>query len=115
MSPNDDLFTSYSRSYETRRQAEMSLAEYLKGCRSDPMMYASAPERLLAAIGEPKIIDTAQDQRLGRIFMNRPIRSYPNFSEFYGMEETVERIVSFFRHASHGLEERKQKIGRAPD
>lgn len=110
MLPNDDLFTNYTRSYETRRQAEMSLAEYLKGCRSDPMMYASAPERLLAAIGEPEIIDTAKDQRLGRIFMNRTIRRYASFAEFYGMEETIEQIVSFFRHASQGLEERKQVL-----
>src|SRR3546814_553292 len=29
-------------------------------------------------------------------------------SDLYGMEETIERIVSFFRHASQGLEERKQ-------
>ncbi len=72
------------------------------------MMYAGAPERVLAAIGEPQFIDTAKDERLGRIFMNRTIRVYPAFSEFYGMEETIERIVSFFRHAAQGLEERKQ-------
>ena len=40
--------------------------------------------------------------------MNRTIRVYPAFSEFYGMEETIEMIVSFFRHAAQGLEERKQ-------
>ena len=40
--------------------------------------------------------------------MNRTIRFYPAFAEFYGMEETVERIVAFFRHAAQGLEERKQ-------
>src|SRR3546814_11739067 len=72
------------------------------------MMYASAPERLLVAIGEPEIIDTSHDQRLGRIFMNRTIRRYPSFAEFHGMEETTERIGSFFRHASQGLEERTQ-------
>ena len=104
----NDLFSEYTRSYEARRQAEMSLEEYLRGCRADPMMYASAPERLLAAIGEPEIIDTSKDQRLGRIFLNRTIRRYPSFAEFHGMEETIERIVSFFRHASQGLEERKQ-------
>jgi serine protein kinase len=71
-------------------------------------MYASAAERILAAIGEPELVDTSKDPRLGRIFMNRTIRAYPAFSEFYGMEETVERIVSFFRHAAQGLEERKQ-------
>ena len=108
MSPNDDLFTNYSRTYESRREAEITLEDYLKGCRSDPMMCASAPERLLAAIGDPEIIDTSKDQRLGRVFMNRTIRRYPCFAEFYGMEETIERIVSFFRHASQGLEERKQ-------
>ncbi|HEX4261145.1 MAG TPA: PrkA family serine protein kinase [Acetobacteraceae bacterium] len=104
----DDLFFSYARSYEARREAELTLGEFLEGCRTDPMMYASAPERMLAAIGEPEVIDTAKDARLGRIFMNRTIRGYPTFPEFYGMEETVERIVGFFRHAAQGLEERKQ-------
>ena len=104
----DDLFTSFARSYDARRAADMSLSDYLQGCRSDPMMYASAPERILAAIGAPEMVDTAKDPRLGRIFMNRTVRLYPAFSEFYGMEETIERIVSFFRHAAQGLEERKQ-------
>ncbi len=104
----DDLFTSFARSYDARRAADMTLADYLQGCRSDPMMYASAPERILAAIGAPEMVDTAKDPRLGRIFMNRTVRLYPAFSEFYGMEETIERIVSFFRHAAQGLEERKQ-------
>ncbi|MBB3406459.1 serine protein kinase [Rhizobium sp. BK316] len=72
------------------------------------MAYANATERLLAAIGEPEIVDTAKDSRRGRVFMNRTIRTYPAFSGFFGMEETIERIVSFFRHAAQGLEERKQ-------
>src|SRR3954449_7845946 len=72
------------------------------------MRYANAAERLLAAIGEPQMIDTAKDPRLGRIFLNRTMRLYPAFADFYGMEETIERIVGFFRHAAQGLEERKQ-------
>ena len=106
----DDLFSSFAKSYDARRASEMSLEDYLKGCRDNPMMYASATERILAAIGEPKLIDTAKDERLGRIFMNRTMRVYDSFAEFYGMEETIERIVSFFRHASQGLEERKQVL-----
>src|ERR1700719_740130 len=105
---HDHVFSTFARSFEARRETEMSLAEYLDSCRSDPMRYANASERLLAAIGEPQMIDTAKDQRLGRIFMNRTIRAYPAFPGFYGMEETIERIVSFFRHAAQGLEERKQ-------
>jgi serine protein kinase len=105
---NDSLFNAFARSFEARSETDMSISEYLELCRSDPMAYANAAERLLAAIGEPQMIDTAKDARLGRIFLNRTIRSYPAFSKFYGMEETVERIVGFFRHAAQGLEERKQ-------
>lgn len=105
---NDSLFNAFARSFEARSQHDMSMAEYLESCRSDPMKYANAAERLLAAIGEPQTIDTAKDPRLGRIFLNRTIRTYPAFAGFYGMEETIERIVGFFRHAAQGLEERKQ-------
>ncbi|MEO5598598.1 MAG: PrkA family serine protein kinase [Novosphingobium sp.] len=104
----NDLFSGFLRKYEERREAEMSLEDYLRGCRSDPLMHATAPERLLAAIGEPEFIDTARDQRLGRIFMNRTIRTYPSFTNFYGLEQTIEQIVGFLRHAAQGLEERKQ-------
>src|ERR1700757_973761 len=105
---NDSLFNAFARSFEARSQTDMSMAEYLESCRTDPMRYANAAERLLAAIGEPQMIDTAKDSRLGRIFLNRTVRTYPAFAGFHGMEETIERIVGFFRHAAQGLEERKQ-------
>src|SRR5580700_7910020 len=107
---NDHVFNAFMRSFEARRETEMSLSEYLEACRGDPMLYANATERLLAAIGEPHMIDTAKDARLGRIFLNRTIRVYPAFANFYGMEETIERIVGYFRHAAQGLEERKQVL-----
>ena len=105
---NDSLFNAFARSFEARSQTDMSMAEYLESCRGDPMRYANAAERLLAAIGEPTMIDTAKEPRLGRIFLNRTMRTYPAFAGFHGMEETIERIVGFFRHAAQGLEERKQ-------
>jgi serine protein kinase len=105
---SDSLFSAVARSFEARSQTDLSMAEYLESCRTDPMRYANAAERLLAAIGEPQMIDTAKDRRLGRIFSNRTIRSYPAFADFHGMEDTIERIVGFFRHAAQGLEERKQ-------
>ena len=108
MTLSTDLLSRYANSYESRRDAEMSVAEFLEGCKDNPGFYASAAERILAAIGEPVEINTAKDPRLGRIFMNRTIRTYPAFREFFGMEDTVERIVSYFRHAAQGLEERKQ-------
>src|SRR5207248_1472574 len=102
------LFNAFARSFEARSETDMSMAEYLESCRGYPMRYANAAERLLAAIGEPQMMDTAKDPRLGRIFLNRTMRAYPAFAGFYGMEETIERIVGFFRHAAQGLEERKQ-------
>ncbi len=89
---NDSLFNAFARSFEARSETDMSMAEYLESCRGDPMRYANAAERLLAAIGEPQMIDTAKDPRLGRIFLNRTMRAYPAFAGFHGMEETIERI-----------------------
>src|SRR5881398_1940675 len=63
---------------------------------------------MLAAIGEPTLVDTRLDPRLSRIFANKVIKIYPAFREFYGMEEVIEQVVSYFRHAAQGLEERKQ-------
>jgi serine protein kinase len=104
----DQLFSRSQQSYESQRQQEMPLLEYLELCRRDPIAYASAAERLVAAIGEPQVVDTAKDARLGRIFMNRTIKIYPAFAEFFGMEDTIERIVNFFRYSAQGLEEKRQ-------
>src|SRR5881398_3749914 len=107
---DEGIFGLYSRIYENRREVELSLEDYLRACSDDPSFYACAAERLLKAIGEPIMVDTSQDPRLGRIFSNRTIKVYPAFEDFYGMEETIERIVGFFRHAAQGLEERKQVL-----
>jgi len=102
------IFNHFQERYQSTQQEVMTLQEYLELCKQDPSAYATSAERMLMAIGEPELIDTAQDPRLSRIFSNKVIRRYPAFSEFYGMEEAVEQIVSFFRHAAQGLEEKKQ-------
>ncbi|RWB67004.1 MAG: PrkA family serine protein kinase [Mesorhizobium sp.] len=103
-----DVFDLFSEIYSNAAQEEISLQQYLLACREDKSMYASAPERMVEAIGEPNLVDTSKDERLGRIFSNRTIKIYPSFSDFYGMEDTIERIAGYFRYASQGLEERKQ-------
>ena len=102
------IFSHFQNRFETIQQEEMSLQEYLDLCKADPSTYASSAERLLMAIGEPELIDTSLDPRLSRIFSNKVIKRYPAFADLHGMEEAVERIVSFFKHAAQGLEERKQ-------
>ncbi len=102
------IFSHYQARYEKTQEEELSLQEYLEICKSDASAYATAAERLLQAIGKPKLVNTADDPRLSRIFSNKVIKVYPSFDEFYGMEECIENIVSYFRHAAQGLEERKQ-------
>ncbi len=102
------IMQHFKNRYDSTQEEEFSLEEYLEICRNDPTAYASAAERMLIAIGEPELVDTSRDARLSRIFSNKVIKRYPEFSEFYGMEEAVENIVSFFRHAAQGLEEKKQ-------
>jgi len=87
---------------------DITIQEYLEICKEDSKIYASPAERMLDAIGEPTIVDTKLDERLSRIYSNKVIKRYPAFNEFFGMEETIEQIVSFFKHAAQGLEEKKQ-------
>ena len=102
------IFSNYQTRYEDTEQEEYSLKEYLEICKNDPTAYANAAERLLLAIGEPELIDTSKDARLSRIFSNKLIKRYPVFDDFYGMEECIEQMVSFFKHAAQSLEEKKQ-------
>jgi serine protein kinase len=103
-----DIFDSLANRFERTREEELSLEEYLELCRHEPVAYATAAERMLAAIGEPTLLDTRDDPRLSRIFQNKIVKIYPSFEEFYGLEEVIEQVVAFFRHAAQGLEERKQ-------
>ncbi|NCC26715.1 MAG: PrkA family serine protein kinase [Gammaproteobacteria bacterium] len=102
------IFERYQARYEASREEVLSLDEYLQLCKADPSAYAGAAQRLLTAIGEPELVNTRDDPRLSRIFQNKMIRRYPAFSEFYGMEEAIEHLVSYLKHAAQGLEEKKQ-------
>ena len=102
------LLEHYQERYEAYQEEEYTIQEFLEICKKDKSAYANAAERLLLAIGEPEMIDTSQDPTLSRIFSNRIISRYPAFSEFYGMEDSIEQIVSYLRHAAQGLEEKKQ-------
>jgi len=102
-----DLFSTIKSTY-TESSDEMTVKEYLEKCKTDSSYYIDAAERLLKAIGKPEVINTKEDPKLSRIFFNKKIKIYPAFKEFYGMENTIEQIVSFFKHAAQGLEEKKQ-------
>lgn len=104
------IFNHYQNRYESSKEEEYTLGEFLLKCKDDSQCYASAAERLLLAIGEPEVVDTATDPRMSRIFSNRVVSRYPAFKEFYGMEDAIEQIVSYLKHSAQGLEEKKQVI-----
>jgi serine protein kinase len=108
MSKSLDVFDAFSRAYAREKFESMSLRDYLLAARDNPMMYATPAERMIAAIGEPELVDTSRDPRLSRIFFNRTIKMYRAFDGFFGMEDTIERIVGYFKHAAQGLEEKRQ-------
>ena len=103
-----DVVRNFLSRYEQTREQELSIEEYLEACKQNPLVYATAAERILAAIGQPELLDTRHDQRLSRLFGNKVIKIYPAFKDFYGMEDPIEQVVSYFRHAAQGLEEKKQ-------
>lgn len=98
----------YKTKYQAKRSEVMSLETYLTKAKKDPSMYSTPAERMLKAIGKPTKVDTSKSTRLSRLFGNRVIRTYDVFKDFYGLEEVVERIVSFFKHAAQNLEEARQ-------
>ena len=79
------IFTKFQERFESLQVEEYSLKEYLELSKTDPSVYASSSERMLLGIGEQKLIDTAKDPRLSRIFSNKVIKQYDAFSDFFGM------------------------------
>jgi serine protein kinase len=103
------LLKDFKNSFKTSGK-DLTMTQYLNLCQKDCTTYISPAERMLKAIGEPEMVNTKDDPRLSRIHSNKTIKRYPAFSEFFGMEETIDQIVSFFKHAAQGLEEKKQVL-----
>ena len=103
------LLKSFKSSFKSTEK-DLTITQFLNLCKKDSSVYSSPAERMLKAIGEPELVSTKDDPRLSRIHSNKVIKRYPSFSDFYGMEDTIEQIVSFFKHAAQGLEEKKQVL-----
>lgn len=110
MHASAELFSEFREHFVRAQEDEMSLEDFLQYCKTDRMAYASAHECVLEAIGKPKLVNTAEDPRLSRIFQNRIIQTWDTFSEFHGMEDTLMNLYAYFLHAAQGLEEKKQVL-----
>jgi serine protein kinase len=100
------LLNEYQKQYEENQTQTLTIEEYLNLCKSNKETYSTAQERILKAIGKPEVIDTSLDPKLRQIFSSKIIKRYPAFKEFFGMEETIESLTSYFIHSSQGLEEK---------
>lgn len=102
------LIAKAQERFNRQKTESMSLSTYLELIKVDNMAYANPAERMLKAIGEAKVVDSATDPKLSRIFANRPVKYYAPFKDFYGMETVIEQVVAYFTHSAQGLEEKKQ-------
>ncbi len=110
MSSPTSFFSDFRDNFVRAQDEDLGLEEFLDHCRTDRMAYASAHECVLEAIGKPRLLNTAEDPRLSRIFQNRVIQQWDTFAEFHGMEDTLMQLYAYFLHAAQGLEERKQVL-----
>lgn len=103
-----NLFDKYKKRYKEKKPEVMSLADYISLLEKDESVRRTPFERMLDAIGEPEVIDTAKSSRLSKVLGNRLIRRYEPFKDFFGMEDVIERVVAYFKYAAQGLEESRQ-------
>src|SRR5260221_11268264 len=80
------LFEHFKTSYEQSLATTLTLTAYLEICRDDPMAYALAAERILKAIGEPRLVQPKPAARLVRLYGNRTLMYHHAFPGFYGIE-----------------------------
>ncbi len=88
------------------------MQQFLDICKDDRSSYVNAAERLLMAIGEPEIDRYRARSTIVAAYFLKPrnitLAMTRLKKDFYGMEETIEQIVSYLNIAEQGLEERKQ-------
>ena len=87
--------------------------EYLDLLREDPSRYELAHERLYHLLIEPGVehIRTEEDARLMRIYGKEVIKRYDFFKQdFFGIDETIMKIVRYFASAAMKGEEARQVL-----
>ena len=66
------LFDDFKTSYEKSAATNFTLSEYFDLCKKDPMTYALAAERMVKAIGEPRMV--GQFNQLDQFAVRRDAR-----------------------------------------
>jgi len=107
--PKNKLLQSLKSKLDKKAVTSMSLGAFLELAKTDPGTYATPAQRLRKAIGEPVIIDTSSRRDgMNLIFGGDTVAYYPAFKDFFGMEEEIDKIVSFIDAAAKGNQQKKQ-------
>ncbi len=101
------------RADQEDKQWRGSFLDYLERVKANPEIAELAHARLYRMImrgGSGEILDT-DDERTRRLYSGRTLKTYPFFrEEFFGIDETIERIVRYFHAASLKGEESRQVL-----
>lgn len=86
--------------------------DYLELVKKDPDLVRLAHKRMYDIIMEQgaKVIKTEEQPHLKRIYGNQIIKKYKFFSDFYGIDETIMKIVRYFHSAAMMGEESRQVL-----
>lgn len=86
-----NIFDHYRQRYEAAKDEEFTLQEFLTTCRQDRSAYANAAERLLMAIGEPVMVDTAQNPDF-RLFLTGSLHVIRRLKSFTAWKTRLNRL-----------------------
>ena len=106
------LIDDYNKEHQVQSES-ITFLEYLDIVKKDKSIIQLAHKRMYDVITSQgyEVLDTEKDLRLKRIFGNRKIRSYNFFSsEFFGIEEPLQKIVRYFHSAALKGEESRQVL-----
>lgn len=107
-----NLFSQYKETHSTTTQ-KIDFLEFLEKVKSNPELAQLAHKRVYNIITKQgySVLDTEQDIRLKRVFGNKKVKSYNFFSEqFFGIEDTLQKIIRYFHSASLKGEESRQVL-----
>ncbi|NLD47123.1 MAG: serine protein kinase, partial [Clostridiaceae bacterium] len=95
------------------KRFEGTFLEYLNIVKENPEISMLAHQRMFKLITEPGIetIKTDENPRLRRIYGNDVVKKYKFFEdEFFGIDNTIMKIVRYFHSAAMAGEEARQVL-----
>lgn len=87
-----NIFDHYRQRYEAAKDEEFTLQEFLTTCRQDRSAYANAAERLLMAIGEPVMVDTARELDFLDSFLTGSLHVIRHLKSFTAWKTRLNRL-----------------------